>query len=147
MPVITAHDSYHSHPDDFLKKDDVIAVVGASNDKHKRGFRIFEKLLLKGFRPIPIYSEEIPLSMQSVLGIPCFPNIRTVRPVPHIIIITETDPEKTINYLREMRDNGIKRVWLDGDAFDEDCLAFCKEFRLDYHYHTDILSLLEAMKD
>ena len=145
MPLITISDSYHGHHKDFLDKSHIIAVVGASNDKHKRGFHIFNRLLTNGFNVIPVYADEIPLDRKNIIGVPCYPNLSTVRPIPNVVIIVDTLIDDTLKFLREMRDNGIFKVWLDKDTFNDECIAFCKEFRFDYNYQTDILKFLEEL--
>lgn len=133
----------YTDPRDFLNTSFVFAIVGASNDKHKKGFLIFEKFLKNQLQAIPVNTEELPV--HKVQGIPCFPNIESVRPFPNAVVITETEPEETLKYLKEMRDNRIFRVWLEKETYDDEIIQFCRTEKFDYYTKSSIIDALDLL--
>lgn len=111
-------------PGKFLNKDFIFAIIGASNDRDKPGFALFGRFLRAGLRAIPVKVEEgMVLNIQ---GEPCFPGLLSVRPFPQAVVMVGIQPFKTLEFLRQMRDMGLYRVWLEQGTFDEEVLSFCQ---------------------
>ncbi len=118
-------------PQKFLNKNFLFAIVGASNDKHKPGFYVFENFLENGYKVVPVKTEES--LVKEVQGEPCFPDISSVRPFPDAVLITDIEPWQTIEFLRQMRDKGIFRVWLEEGTYNKNTLDFCEQFKLEIY--------------
>lgn len=98
-----------------------IAVVGASNAKHKYGHIIVRNLLGRGFTVWPVNPKE-----PQVAGLPCSPDVAHLPGVPDIVNIV-TPPEVTLGVLRECAAAGVPNVWLQPGSFDAACLAYARE--------------------
>lgn len=130
-------------PRNFLNSGFVFAIVGASNDKHKKGFLIFEKFLKKQLHALPVNTEELPV--HKVQSVPCFPNLESVKPFPNAVVIIETEPEETMKHLRDMRDNRMFRVWLEKSTYENKTLEFCKREKFDFYAGMNILEALDLL--
>jgi uncharacterized protein len=106
--------------DDFLRKDNVIAVAGASRNPRKWGYRVFMKLLSEGFRTFPLNPKE-----KEIEGRRCYPDLSSLPEKPDILI-TVTRPEVTEDVVRECAKAGIKKVWMQPGSSSEKAVEACR---------------------
>jgi len=83
-----------------------IAIVGASPKKGKAGNAILTSLLRDNF-PGKIFT--VNPNVKEVLGITCFPDLKSIGQVPDLAIVT-TPPEHVIDLLHQCADTGVKAV-------------------------------------
>ncbi|MBI5414531.1 CoA-binding protein [Candidatus Peregrinibacteria bacterium] len=105
---------------DLLKKEFIFAIIGASNDRFHPGFQVYYTMKGAGYHVEPVNTLDM-----TIQGDPCFPNLTQLRPFPDVIVLAEEffpeDDERTrqkkeenaLNILKEMRDMGIFRVWMN----------------------------------
>lgn len=131
-------------PFGFLDKKHLFAIVGASNNKSKNGFAVFERFLKKGFQVIPVVIEES--LVLKVQGKACFPDLTSVRPFPDSVVIVDTKPLQTLKFLRQMRDLGISRVWLEKKTHNMEVVKFCREYNFSTTFGDEV-GIVEFMDE
>ena len=104
----------------MLNKDFLYAVVGASNDKEKYGYKVFKDLLNAGYKVVPINPTE-----QEILGERVYPTLSDVKEKIDVVIFV-TQPSVTEKVLEQVKILGIKNAWLQPGAQSDIAIAFCK---------------------
>lgn len=95
-----------------------IAVVGAGDDPAKWGGRIYRNLKAKGFRVLAVNPRRTVVD-----GDPCYPSVSQLPEDPTIVDIV-VPPPVTSEVLRQCLDRGLRRVWVQPGAEDDEVLAF-----------------------
>lgn len=98
-----------------------IAVVGASPNRQKWGWKIYSRLKSLGFEVFavnPNYPE--------INGEKCYPSLSALPSRPELVI-TVVPPSVTERVVEECRDLGIKRVWMQPGSESEAAVRFCRE--------------------
>lgn len=94
-------------PQNFLHKDRVFALVGASASWEDHAYHLFLALEKKGYNVIPLHPSET-----NVCGVPSFPDFTAIPEATHVIFSSE-DPEISLYYLKKMRDIGLNQCWFE----------------------------------
>ncbi len=103
--------------DRFLAAD-VFAVLGASQDTHKYGYKVLKCYLQNGRRAIPVNP-----TVTEVLGQIAYPNLASLpEPVKSISIITP--PTRTERIVDNAIEHGVTSIWMQPGA--ESALAVKK---------------------
>jgi predicted CoA-binding protein len=90
-----------------------IAVVGASNDPRKFGNIITKDMLRHGYQVFPVNPSE-----SAVAGLTAYPTLADV-PKPVDIVDVVTQPEITLQILKDAEAAGCRLVWLQPGSFDD----------------------------
>lgn len=90
----------------MIDKNFLYAVVGASNNEEKYGYKVFKDLLDVGYKVLPINPNE-----QEILGEKVYPTLSTVKEQIDVVIFV-TPPAVTEKVLEEVKVLGIKNVWI-----------------------------------
>lgn len=110
-----------------LDKNKKIAIVGASNDPKKYGYKIIKHLSEKGFKNLyPINPNE-----QEILNFKVYSSLRNLSQKPDIINFV-VPPNVTLNVLNEIKELGWDNVWFQPGSFDEQVIDKAKELGLNY---------------
>jgi len=110
--------------DDFLKPEFKFAILGINNNREKYAFWLFLEMLEKKLVVFPISSEETKIQDQ-----PAFPNFKLCPQFPDVIIFAfekKVSDENYLNFLREMRDVGIKKAIFLPDQVTKVIKVFCQ---------------------
>jgi predicted CoA-binding protein len=105
----------------FLKKENTIAVVGATTNPDKWGYKVFRKLKESFPRVYPVNPR-----YKSILGDRCYQNLDSLPEKPDIVI-TVVPPKVTEEVVRECRRLGIKMVWMQPGSESRRAIGFCGE--------------------
>ncbi len=100
-----------------VKKDNVIAVVGASNNPDKYGYKIYKDLKQGGYRVYPVNAKE-----QEVQGDKAYPNISSLPEKPDVVDIV-TPPQVTEKIVEEAAEQSIDIVWMQPGAESEKAIG------------------------
>lgn len=106
----------------MINKQYTYALVGASWNIEKYGYKVFKNLLEKGYTIYPINPKWWKLLWQEVFTslinskIKCW-NID--------VVIFVTPPNVSFKVLEEVKKLTIKKVWFQPWANDEACIDFC----------------------
>ncbi|MBT8387079.1 MAG: CoA-binding protein [Ignavibacteria bacterium] len=106
--------------DDFLSQNK-IAVVGVSRKRSKFGNVIYREFKKKGYT---VYA--INPNTAEIEGDICYPDLfSTPKPVDGVII--NVPPSKTEKVIKDVKETGIKRVWLQQGSQSDEAIQFCKD--------------------
>ena len=103
-----------------------IAVVGVSRKKTKFGNAIYKELKQKGYNIFPINP-----NMQTFEGDACYPDLMSL-PEKVDAVVINIPPAQAENVLREVKQAGISKVWLQQGSHSEAAEIFCEENGIDY---------------
>ena len=109
---------------DFLSQKSFV-VAGSFRNESKYAYRIFKTLKEKGYQVYPVNP-----SMSEVEGVKCYLNVKDV-PTRVDVVNIVTPPKATIKIVKDCKDKGIKRVWIQPGAEDKEAIDFCKQNSID----------------
>jgi len=101
-----------------------VAVIGASNDRHKFGNKALRAFRDAGHTVIPINPHET-----EVEGVPAYASVLDV-PGPIDMATVYVQPETALRLLDEFERKRIPEIWLNPGADDDDVLAEARKRRL-----------------
>lgn len=110
---------------DFLRRDNIIAVVGATVNKDKWGYKVFKTLrgVFPRLYPVnPKYKE--------VLGNRCYPNLKELPEKPDTVIAV-VPPGVTEKVVNECKELGIRKLWMQPGSESRKAIEFCKRNGID----------------
>jgi predicted CoA-binding protein len=97
-----------------------VAVVGATDNRHKYGARIYRDLKRKGFRVFAVNPRR-----DTVDGDPCWPSLSDL-PEPPTIVDLVVPPEQSLRVMEEALGLGFTTVWIQPGAEDDAVLEFTR---------------------
>jgi len=124
---------------EFLDKKNVFAVVGVSKKSEKYGNKVYFDLKCAGYTIYPVNPNAIKIS-----GNRCYPNLRDLPLLPDVVDIV-VPPKITEEIVKECKDLGINKVWMQPGSESEDAIGFCRENGIKVLY--GICVMLERRKD
>jgi predicted CoA-binding protein len=110
--------------DDFLSQKK-IAVVGVSRKKTKFGNTIYKELKQKGYKVYPINPH-----VKIFDGDTCYSDLFSL-PAKIDAVIINVPPAQAEKVLREVKEAGINKVWLQQGSQSEVAVKFCEENGID----------------
>lgn len=117
--------------DEFLEQKH-IAIAGVSRNNNKWGNGLMKELQKKGIRIYPVnpFADELE-------GEKCYHDVKSL-PAEVESLIIATKPGDTEDLVRQCKDSGIKRVWMQKGAgkgsASEEAIRFCRENNIPYVY-------------
>ena len=112
-----------SNIDDMLKLK-TWAVVGATNNKEKFGYKIFKVMLEAGIEVYPINT-----GISEILGKKCYPTLKDLPIKPDAVDIV-VPPKVGEQIMHECAELGIQNVWLQPGADAPQVIQVAKELGL-----------------
>lgn len=109
----------------MLEKN-IWAVIGANQNRDKYGNMIYRKLKRKNYQVYavnPMYNE--------IEGDKCYPDLSSLPVVPEVINFV-VSPKRTIDFLKEAADLGVKYVWFQPGTHNETNLQLASDLGLQY---------------
>ncbi len=109
------------------------AVVGATPRTQKFGYKVFKRLQKLGKRVFPIHPKASEIEGEKV-----YASLAELPEIPEAvnIIVPHTVTEKTVRQCKEL---GIKKVWIQPGAESDDAISFCNENGIDLVYNDCVL--------
>ena len=105
----------------FLDNKNVFAVIGVSRDPEKYGHKVYKDLKKAGYTVYPINPKA-----ESIDGDKCYNSLRELPERPDVVDIV-VPPKITERIIKECKELGIKRVWMQPGSESEEAISFCKE--------------------
>ena len=105
---------------DFLSKSNIFAVVGASNNPEKYGYKVYKDLKAGGYQVYPVNPEA-----EDIQGNECYPDLQSLPAKPDVVD-TVVPPGITEQIARACHENGIKKIWMQPGSESEAAIAFCE---------------------
>ncbi len=106
---------------EFLRRENIFAVVGVSRDKRKYGYRVYKNLKEAGYRVFPVNP-----NTKEIEGEKCYPSLSHLPEKPDVVIFV-VQPRVTEEVVKECKKLGIKRVWMQPGSESEKAVNFCTE--------------------
>lgn len=97
----------------LLSKNNIFAVVGASNDEAKYGYKIYKVLKEKGYTVYPVNPKR-----DTIQGDTAYDTLHDLPQVPDVVSVI-TPPEVSREVLNEARGLNIKNIWFQPGAEDQ----------------------------
>ncbi|HQM15762.1 MAG TPA: CoA-binding protein [Candidatus Woesebacteria bacterium] len=110
----------------FFDKNTAIAVVGASHQSAKYGYKVFAYLLNNGYQVAPVNHRGGRLLNQVVY--------RWLKDIPFPIkmVVMVVSPSASLQILKEMTALQIRQVWFQPGSENSELIEFCQNNQLDY---------------
>ncbi len=103
-----------------------IAMIGVSRNPKKFGYAAFKELKDKGMNILPVNPEA-----EEILGQKTYHNISLLPPEVQGIIIL-TNKERTASLIREAKEKGIKKVWIQQHADSKEAIDELRDSGINY---------------
>ena len=105
--------------DDFLAQK-TLAVAGVSRSGRGFGNVVLKDLSAKGYRMLPVHPQAA-----EVGGVPAY---RSLADLPDAVggVVLVVPPAQTELLVREAKETGIERVWMQQGAESDDAIRFCE---------------------
>lgn len=122
----------------MLDKENRWAVIGATANRQKYGYKILQILKTKGYTvyPVnPVYDEiEGEICYNALIDLP-----ETVDCVSMVV-----SPERSLQWLDSIKTAGVKRVWFQPGTFDEAVIEQARTLGLEMVHGPCVLAELKA---
>ncbi|MCD6478237.1 MAG: CoA-binding protein [Candidatus Aenigmarchaeota archaeon] len=105
----------------FLNKKNVVAVVGASTNPKKWGYKVYRALKKNGFKVYPVNPKHDKIEDDK-----CYLSLESLPKKPDLVI-TVVPPSVTESVVRECKMLGIKMVWMQPGSESQEAIKFCQE--------------------
>jgi predicted CoA-binding protein len=112
----------------FLNEENTFAVVGASREPRKYGYKVYENLKNAGYRVYPVNP-----NADEILGDRCYPDLESL-PNAADVVDAVVPPKVTEQIVRTCKKLGITRVWLQPGSESEKAIRFCEQNGIDVVY-------------
>jgi uncharacterized protein len=100
------------------------AVVGATDNPQKYGHRIYQTLKDHGYEVYPVNPK-----LKELEGNRCYSNLAEI-PVKVDVVDFVVPPNITEEMLKQCKELGLNRIWLQPGSENETVIAFCLENNL-----------------
>ena len=117
---------------DFLSQKG-FAVIGSFRNESKYAFRILRKLKEKGYKVYPVNPH-----LDMVDGLKCYKSISDI-PFAVDVVNIVTPPTVTERIVRECKDKGVYRVWLQPGAESKEAIEFCRQNKVSVIYNLCVM--------
>lgn len=106
---------------EFLDKENIIAVVGVSNDDKKYGNRVFFDLLKAGYKVYAVHKDD-----GFVKKYRRYPNLRSLPEKPDVVN-TVVPPDVTENIAKECKNLDINKIWMQPGSESQKVIDYCNK--------------------
>lgn len=97
------------------------AVVGATDNPEKYGYKIFRRLKQMGYEVFPVNP-----NYETLMGEKCYPNLSSLPEVPEVINMV-VSPRHGYKVVEEAATLGIKHIWLQPGTVDSEILRLIQD--------------------
>ncbi len=109
-----------------LQNIDMVAVVGASRDTGKYGYKVLMDFKRAGYEVFGVNP-----SCDEIEGVPCFPDLASLPRRPQLVI-TVVPPKVTEKVVREAKEAGIDHIWMQPGSESDAAASFCEANKIEY---------------
>lgn len=120
----------------LLKRENPIAIVGASNNPGKYGYKIFNDLKSAGYKVYPINIKE-----KEVIGVKAFGTLDELvsTGVKPTIVNFVVPPQISRKIVDDCKRLGLLNVWFQPGSFDDKLIRYCDEIGLNSEHKECIM--------
>ncbi|MCK5698982.1 MAG: CoA-binding protein [Candidatus Aenigmarchaeota archaeon] len=120
----------------FINKTQTYAIVGASNNPEKYGYKVTKHLKESGHKVIPINPKE-----QKIQGIKACKTLNDCNTKIDTVIFI-VPPAVTEQVLKDMPKQ-IRKVWMQPGSESEKAINYCKDNSIECTHNTCLLKITE----
>lgn len=110
----------------MLSKNYIYAVIGASNNQEKYGYKVLRDLNDFGYNVIPINPKE-----EKILNLKTYKSILDVDQKIDVAIFV-ISPAATIKTLQQIKKKKINKVWMQPGSESKEAINYCRENKILY---------------
>lgn len=103
----------------MINKNNVYAVIGASKNSEKYGYKVFKDLKEARHKVFPINLKE-----KEILGVKIYKDIYGVKAKIDVVIFV-VPPDVTRKILKDVKKLQIKNVWLQPGSESQEAIEYC----------------------
>jgi hypothetical protein len=109
----------------FINKDFIYAVVGATNNQEKYGYKVLVDLKDKGYKVVPVNPKYL-----EVAGLTCYPDLITLdeRPDVVVLVVGEENAKKVV---QNCIDSALTKLWFQPGSEYDQAVSLAKSAGLD----------------
>jgi len=119
---------------EFLRKENIFAVVGVSRDKKKYGYKVYKNLKEAGYKVCPINP-----NANEIDGEKCYSGLSKLPEKPDVVNLV-VQPRVTEEVVKECKRLGIKKVWMQPGSESKKAVNFCLENNIEVIYNICIMA-------
>ncbi|NLY43979.1 MAG: CoA-binding protein [Clostridiaceae bacterium] len=97
------------------------AVVGASENRDKYGYKIFKKLKSNGYTVYPVNP-----NYEQIEGEKCYASVLDLPEVPDVVDMVVA-PKHGMKVIEEAAEKGIKNIWFQPGTFNDEIIKLAEE--------------------
>ena len=120
-----------------MLEEKVWAVVGASANSRKFGYKVFKKLNSRGYRVYPVNP-----NCNEIDGIKCYRTLKDLPELPGAVSLV-VPPAVGFKVMEEAAQLGIRRLWFQPGAESQEIINKASELGLEVVYNSCVLIALE----
>lgn len=105
----------------MISKDFTYAVVGASNNEEKYGYKVLKDLHDAGYKVIPVNLKE-----DEILGIKVAHSLKDIKEAVDVIV-TVVPPQVTLQIVKEAKKLGINNIWMQPGSENAEAIEYCNK--------------------
>ena len=109
------------------------AVVGASVNREKFGYKVLKRLIEEGYKVYPVNS-----NYEEIEGIKCYPTLGDLPELPGAVSVI-VPPAAGLALLEEAAGLGIKKLWFQPGAESDEILKKAEKLELELVYDRCVL--------
>ena len=117
---------------DFLAQKRFV-VVGSFRNELKYAYKRLKMLKNKGYEVYPVHP-----TIKEVDGQLCYSSVKDI-PCAIDVVNLVTPPLVTEKILVECKDKGIKKIWIQPGAENENAIQFCKDNNMEVIYQVCVM--------
>jgi len=109
----------------FIDSNYIYAIVGATINQEKYGYKILVDLKNKGYNVIPINPK-----YDEVAGLKCYPDLMSIddRPDVVVLVVGEKNAERVV---QDCVDSDLDKIWFQPGSEYEDAVRLAQEAKFD----------------
>jgi predicted CoA-binding protein len=108
---------------EFMKQKR-FAVVGATDNPQKYGNQVVKNLKLRDYEVYPVNPR-----LKELEGLACYPSLADI-PIKVDVVDFVVPPEATEAILKQCKELGLSRIWLQPGSESETAITFCHDNNL-----------------
>ena len=112
---------------DVLRGHKNFAVIGATNNQEKYGYKIFQCLKDLGknvYGISPVYRD--------IEGTPTYPDLSAVKNKIDVAVFV-VSPKFGVDYVKECQKLKIEHIWLQPGTYNDELISMIKEAKINYY--------------
>ena len=102
-----------------------IAVVGASNNSTKYGYKVFMDLKNNGYDVYPVNLKE-----KKIKDYDCYSSLKTL-PIKPDVVITIVPSRITKEIVKQASELNINKIWMQPGSESNKAISYCKKNNMD----------------